>query len=253
MRKVVVKGLEIGSGRPKICVPLVGKTKAEILAAAKQFLTEPCELVEWRVDFYEEVYDYQKVIEIADELQKILVNKPLLFTFRSQKEGGERPLEEVAYYALNDALIRSGKIDLVDLEYFMSEEPISQLLDLAKEHQVLTILCNHDFEQTPPKDEIINRLRGMQDRGGDICKIAVMPKDSTDVLTLLAATNEMQKKYGDRPIITMSMGDLGMVSRLSGEIFGSAITFGAVGKVSAPGQIPVKKLVDFLENISLIR
>jgi len=81
----------------------------------------------------------------------------------------------------------------------------------------------------------------------DIPKIAVMPTCVEDVLILLSATNEMYTKYADRPIITMSMGPLGVVSRLSGEIFGSAMTFGAVGKVSAPGQIPVRELATTLD------
>ena len=34
---VEVRGVKIGEGVPKICVPIVGKTKEEILAAAKSF------------------------------------------------------------------------------------------------------------------------------------------------------------------------------------------------------------------------
>jgi len=74
-----------------------------------------------------------------------------------------------------------------------------------------------------------------------------MPESAEDVLTLLSATNEMFKKYADRPIVTMSMGPLGVISRMSGEIFGSSMTFGAVGQVSAPGQIPVEQLATALD------
>ena len=55
-------------------------------------------------------------------------------------------------------------------------------------------------------------------------------------------TSEMAEKYATRPLITMSMSKLGVISRLVGEAFGSSMTFGAVGQVSAPGQIPVEKL-----------
>lgn len=44
------------------------------------------------------------------------------------------------------------------------------------------------------------------------------------------------------PILTMSMGQLGVVSRVTGDSFGSCATFGAVGQTSAPGQIPVNDL-----------
>ena len=70
-------------------------------------------------------------------------------------------------------------------------------------------------------------------------KIAVMPHSAEDVLTLLAATNEFTEKYADRPVISMSMGWLGSISRIAGEFFGSALTVGASKHVSAPGQLSV--------------
>ena len=100
---------------------------------------------------------------------------------------------------------------------------------------------NHDFGGTPDKADLLYRLRRMQDLGADIPKIAVMPKSEADVIALLDATQEMHTRYADRPIITMSMGR-GVISRLCGEYFGSAMTFGAVGQVSAPGQIPADEL-----------
>ena len=89
----------------------------------------------------------------------------------------------------------------------------------------------------------------MQDFGADIPKIAVMPTCKQDVLTLLSATLEMSEKYADRPIITMSMAGTGVVSRLTGETFGSALTFGAASKASAPGQIGVNALKQVLDII----
>jgi 3-dehydroquinate dehydratase-1 len=86
----------------------------------------------------------------------------------------------------------------------------------------------------------------MQDLGADIPKIAVMPQNKKDVLTLLAATEEMASEYADRPIITMSMAGTGVISRLAGEVFGSALTFGAAAKASAPGQMGVEDLKQVL-------
>ena len=77
--------------------------------------------------------------------------------------------------------------------------------------------------------------------GADICKIAVMPQSPQDVLTLLQATYDVSQII-DRPVITMSMGKTGVVSRLAGSTFGSAVTFGAAQKTSAPGQIDANEL-----------
>ena len=68
-----------------------------------------------------------------------------------------------------------------------------------------------------------------------------------DVLTLLAATEEMTTNYADRPIITMSMAGTGVISRLCGEVFGSSMTFGAAKKASAPGQMGVNDLSTVLD------
>ena len=74
-----------------------------------------------------------------------------------------------------------------------------------------------------------------------------MPKSTKDVITLLSATEEMSANYAQQPIVTMSMSGMGAVSRIAGETFGSAITFGAAKKASAPGQIPVEDLRNVLK------
>ena len=63
---VEVRGVKIGEGVPKICVPIVGKTKEEILAAAKSFADVKMDVVEWRVDWFDGVFDFcynQTIIE----------------------------------------------------------------------------------------------------------------------------------------------------------------------------------------------
>ena len=88
----------------------------------------------------------------------------------------------------------------------------------------------------------------MDASGADILKMAVMPKDFEDVAAIMQATNEMTK-LTDRPLISMAMGDTGSMSRISGENFGSCVTFGTVGKASAPGQFPIKELRMMMEAL----
>ena len=126
---------------------------------------------------------------------------------------------------------------------------LEKVIKTAHECGVKVIASNHDFRKTPPKEELIARMRKMQELGADIPKIAVMPQSTEDLLTLLSATEEMRRCYADRPVITMSMAGTGLISRLCGEVFGSALTFGAVGKASAPGQINVNELERVLDII----
>jgi len=249
MNTVHVRDIVIGEGRPKICVPIVGKTRMEILAEASRFSAMPVDLVEWRVDWYTDVFSTDKVIETAKRLRETLGNIPVLFTFRTSKEGGEKAISPEEYKNLNIALAQSGYVDLVDVEAFTGNEIVKEIIENAHSFGVKVIASNHDFSKTPEKDEIVNRLRKMQKLGADIPKIAVMPTCRQDVLTLLTATLEMTENYADRPIITMSMAGTGVVSRLTGESFGSALTFGAASQASAPGQIGVEKLCQVLDII----
>ena len=246
MNTVKVRNIEIGAGIPKICVPIVGVTREEILVAADNIKSTKADVVEWRVDWYEDIFDFAKTEATMQALREALGEMPILFTFRTSKEGGEKAIETETYVELNQNAAKTGLIDLVDVEAFTGDEAVKSVVETAHENGVKVIASNHDFHKTPAKEEIVSRLRKMQELGADILKIAVMPQNKKDVLTLLAATEEMASEYADRPIITMSMSETGVISRLSGEVFGSALTFGAVGKVSAPGQMGIEDLTTVL-------
>jgi len=244
MNTVKVRNIEIGAGIPKICVPIVGVTREEILAAAENIKSTKADVVEWRVDWYEDIFDFVKTEATMQALREVIGEMPILFTFRTSKEGGEKEIETETYVELNQNAAKTGLIDLVDVEAFTGDEAVKAVVETAHANGVKVIASNHDFHKTPAKEEIVFRLRKMQDLGADIPKIAVMPQNKKDVLTLLAATEEMASEY--RPIITMSMSGTGVISRLCGEVFGSALTFGAVGKVSAPGQMGIEDLTTVL-------
>lgn len=247
MNPVKVRNVEIGTEIPKICVPIVGVTREDILSAAETIKSTKADVVEWRVDWYEDIFDFEKTEETMRALREVLGETPILFTFRTSKEGGEKAIETETYVKLNQKAAMSGLIDLVDIEAFTGDDAVKTVVETAHANQVKVVASNHDFHATPDKEEIVSRLRKMQELGADIPKIAVMPQNKKDVLTLLAATEEMATEHADRPIITMSMSGTGVISRLCGEVFGSALTFGAVGKASAPGQIGAEELSTVLE------
>lgn len=249
MNPVIVRNVRIGEGIPKICVPIVGTTKEEILQTAAEILRVPADLVEWRADWFVEVDDIEKVKGVLSELRSTLGEIPLLFTFRTKTEGGARKLEAQRYAKLNVAVMETGYADLVDVEVFTAKEEVAKLVEAGQQHEVKIVGSNHDFSHTPEKEEIIRRLCYMQECGVDIVKIAVMPNSKEDVRTLLQATAEMLSEYADRPMITMSMSERGTVSRIAGELYGSAVTFGSLHESSAPGQIPVRELKYILEML----
>ena len=246
MNTVKVRNVVIGEGMPKICVPIVGVTKEAILDEARAITKLPAEVVEWRIDWLENVFDFAALEDVMKGLREVLGVTPILMRFRTLKEGGEKAIEDEVYADINIKAAQTGYVDMVDVEVFTGDEIVKKIIDGAHAAGVKVVASNHDFFKTPDKDDIVGRLRKMQDLGADIPKIAVMPQNKKDVLTLLAATEEMANEYADRPIITMSMAGTGVISRLAGEVFGSALTFGAAAKASAPGQMGVQDLKQVL-------
>lgn len=247
MPKVIkVKDVTIGEGMPKICVSLIGQTMQQLKEEAAHLKALNVDIIEWRVDFFKSE-DNEMVIQALREIRKAIADIPLIFTFRSAKEGGERELETSSYFALNRAIAETGMVDIIDIELFQEKASIQEIVEFAHTQNVAVIISNHEFEHTPPKEEIIKRLIKAQSLGADLPKMAVMPKNVEDVITLLDATNTMKKQHANGPIITMAMAGTGSISRMAGELFGSDVTFAAAKRASAPGQIPVDQLKKVLE------
>lgn len=242
LNTVTVKGVTIGEGIPKVCVPITGETKEQLVEEAVFLKTLDLDLVEWRVDFFEGLEQIKLVKAALKEIRAILKNTPLIFTLRTLKEGGKKGISKEYYFELNQAMIETGEIDIIDIELFSGDNEIKRLIDFAHANGVCVILSNHEFTETPSKEEIINRLCKEQDLGADILKIAVMPNNAANVITLLDATNAMKEQYAKQPMVTISMAGKGIISRLAGELFGSSMTFGAAERASAPGQIAASEL-----------
>lgn len=247
MKPVIVRSVTIGEGIPKVCVPIVGRTRKEIVTAGREMCDVGADVVEWRADWYEDVFHFEEVEKTVVDLREALGEIPLLFTFRTAKEGGEKVIQKDRYIELNQKVSATGMVDLIDVEVFTGDAAVCAIVETAHKNGVKVVGSNHDFYSTPAQEEIVARLCRMQEMDIDLPKIAVMPTSKKDVLTLLSATEEMYTKYADRPIITMAMARAGVISRLCGEVFGSALTFGAAQKSSAPGQMDVRDLKIILD------
>lgn len=276
MKQVRIGNTVLGDGRVKICLPLVGSNRSEIEAQLYTIAKHEPDLIEFRADWYESVFEKAKLYSLLEEIRQLADKVPVLFTFRSKSEGGERNISWETYQELNLYAAESGLVDAVDVEAFFNyitntgrtletdmpnAEAVALLTDYRdkmgmeklisdlQRYSVKVIASNHDFLKTPSKEQLIARLACMQRMGADIAKIAVMPEVPEDVLTLLCATREMEKNHPETPVITMSMGRLGVLSRMGGGLFGSALTFASAGKASAPGQVEVEQLRGILKML----
>lgn len=239
---VKVNQLELGSGIPKICAPIVARTKEGIIEEAKACVAAMPDLIEWRCDFFDDVNNYEAVEEVLTAISDILGQIPLIFTFRTAKEGGNKPIVLEDYVNLNIFVSKLPYAQIIDVEYFMQPEKMKVLIAAVKENGKVVIGSHHRFDQTPPHSEMMDILEELEQAGADLPKLAVMPLRETDVKNLMLTVNEATCGHLKQPVIGMAMGALGVKSRISGEVFGSCITFGCVGKASAPGQIPIDEL-----------
>ncbi len=241
--------LRIGEGAPRTIVPITGATAEQALQQAAVIAASPAtDLAEWRIDYLDIATDGKALVTLGKRIARTLDGKPMILTFRTQAEGGSKPISDADYAALYATLLRGGFTQLIDVEMFRDPERVAALVAQAHAAGVKVVMSSHDFHATPAREEIVARLLRQEAMGADVLKIAVMPRDAGDVLALLDATWQVRQR-SSKPLLTMSMGGTGVVSRLAGETFGQALTFGMIGTPSAPGQVEVEKLQQVLQVI----
>ena len=248
MNTIKIKHVEIGKGIPKICIPLTGKNREEIIEEMEIVKKSNPDLIEWRVDFFEESDNPERVCEMLGTINDSFKQIPVLFTFRTKEEGGEKSIMSEDYVKLLKEVSERRLADIVDVQVFWYGEKSEDFIKELKETGAVVLASSHHFEGTPSVREMSDALYTMENRGADIVKLAVMPQSGKDVCALLEATME-RKEHSNKPMITMSMGQSGMLSRICGELTGSCVTFASGKQASAPGQIKADELKKVLGDI----
>jgi len=240
--QITVRNRIIGGAQPLICLPLVGEKKDTVLDEARELTPLMPDLLEWRIDAYDKAENIDECLDDLEELRQIIGDIPLIFTCRIDKEGGVNTISQEKRLELYTAVCISGNVDIIDIELCNETVFVDAILKTARANNIAVILSYHNFNETPSQAFMYAKLVEAEAAGADIAKVAVMPKNYQDVLSLMSATNMARNERVQVPIITISMGSEGAVSRLAGGLFGSDISFAIGKKASAPGQIPIKDL-----------
>ncbi len=245
---IQIKGQVFGNGEPVICVPVVDRNAESICETIQTMTAQRVQMIEWRMDWYEEVSDREAVKQLLAKIKPYVTDTVLLCTFRSKKQGGELPITEEEYLALNLAVAETGVADLIDLEYYELDEP-REIIRQLQENGVGVVCSNHNFQQTPETAEMQRQLMEMAEAGADFAKLAVMPKKKTDVLRLMEAVLAVKESCPKYHLIAMSMDKAGVISRLLGGWYHSEVTFAAFSKASAPGQVSYEKVQEIINQM----
>ncbi|MDE2479593.1 MAG: type I 3-dehydroquinate dehydratase [Betaproteobacteria bacterium] len=231
-----------GGSEPLVCAPLVARDLESLRAEAAAVLSKRPDLLEWRVDYFEALEDLACITQAARELRRLAAEVPIIYTRRSIREGGQaiRASEDVVSRGI-EAVCAEATVDFVDCELSSEPEHFRRAQQAARSCGALLIGSFHDFQRTPTPAELAERFAKAQQLGADVAKVAVMPNHLDDVLTLLQATLDASRRVS-MPLITMSMGPYGSLTRLFGWMFGSTVSFAVGASASAPGQIPIEEL-----------
>lgn len=198
------------------------------------------DIIELRVDLFERLS--AEHIEMIFRLAKDKFKKPIIGTIRSVKEGGRKEIpRRLGLYRVIIPLS-----DLVDVEIDSSDifEDVKRACEADKK---LLIGSYHNFDSTPGNDILEQIVRKGKGLGADLVKLAVTPADDDDVARLAIFT---YSKKGEG-MITMSMGDRGLPSRIFSPLFGSLITYGYITHPAAPGQLSVSELLYIFRRLKV--
>ena len=248
----------------RVAVSIQGRTYEEIIEHTRQIIEEAekmedkyydsdvrVEIIEFRADYYENICTKSELLPLLKEIKKMIGTRKLLFTFRSEEEGGELRHDRAGFMLedIYDWVIAGQLADMVDIELMSGNYRVARFASKCHDAGIEVILSYHNFSETPRDDKLMEMFHNMEILGGDILKIAVTPAKELDVRRLNELTDKIvargfreEKDNLHKPIVTISMGEKGHSSRLKVGDDGSYFTFAYVGDTSAPGQIELEDL-----------
>ncbi|MDG7166445.1 type I 3-dehydroquinate dehydratase [Streptococcus pneumoniae] len=198
------------------------------------------DIIEWRADYLPK----EAILQVAPAIFEKFAGRELVFTLRTRSEGGEIDLSPEEYIHLIKEVAQFYQPDYIDFEYYSYKDVFEEMLDFPN-----LVLSYHNFQETPENMmEILSELTILNPK---LVKVAVMAHTEQDVLDLMNYTRGFKTLNPEQEYVTISMGKVGKVSRITADVTGSSWSFASLDKVSAPGQISLasmKKIREILDE-----
>lgn len=219
----------------KIVVPIMPRNMEDVSTLDMERLSE-ADLIEWRADYLPK----GEILRVAPAVFEKLAGREVVFTLRTNREGGNIELSDQEYVDLIKEVAALYQPDYIDFEYYSHRDVFNQMLDFPN-----LVLSYHNFDETPENYmEIMSELTALSPA---VVKMAVMPHTEQDVLDVMNYTRGFKTLNSEQQYATMSMGELGKFSRLAGGLTGSCWTFACLDEASAPGQISLHEMKKFMK------
>lgn len=222
----------------RICVS-IGRERVEDALFAAQAVAHIADVIEIRLDIL-------KAPEVAPFIHGL--DKPLLFTHRPVWEGGCYAGDEAERIALLGAAAGLGAA-FIDIELLAPDDSFAHISSAVRGTATRLIVSNHNFTETPSREELLGVLQAMKARGADIGKIVTTAHSYLDVLRVLQL--QVDAAALQLPLIAFCMGRAGIISRLATLELGGFMTYCAASseEATAPGQIPVQVMRNMMQSL----
>ena len=200
---------------------------------------EDADIIEWRADFLAK----EAILQVAPAVFEKFAGRELLFTLRTRSEGGEIDLSSEEYVQIIKDVTQLYQPDYVDFEYYTHKDAFDQMLDFPN-----LVLSYHNFQETPDNMmEILSELTSLTPK---VVKVSVMAHTEQDVLDLMNYTRGFKTLNPEQDYVTISMGKIGKVSRITSDVTGSSWSFASLDEASAPGQISLSSMKKIREILN---
>ena len=197
------------------------------------------DIIEWRADFLPK----EAILQVAPAIFEKFAGRELLFTLRTRAEGGEIDLSSEEYVQIIKDVAQLYQPEYIDFEYFSHKDVFEEMLDFPN-----LVLSYHNFQETPDNMmEILSELTSLTPK---VVKVSVMAHTEQDVLDLMNFTRGFKTLNPEQEYVTISMGKVGKVSRITSDVTGSSWSFASLDAVSAPGQISLSNMVKIREILN---
>ena len=197
------------------------------------------DIIEWRADFLPK----DEILQVAPAIFEKFAGRELLFTLRTRAEGGEIDLSAQEYVQVIKDVTQLYQPEYVDFEYFGNKDVFDQMLDFPN-----LVLSYHNFQETPENMmEILSELTSLTPK---VVKVSVMAHTEQDVLDLMNFTRGFKTLNPEQEYVTISMGKVGKVSRVTSDVTGSSWSFASLDEASAPGQISLSSMKKIREILN---
>ncbi len=238
--------MTLGTGMPAVCVPVMGRTMAQLAQAVSRAREAQADVIELRIDAMAEMPQ----AETAEAACRIAREGgvPVLFTLRTRRDGGAGGTDAAAYEALLREMIERRACDAIDCELSVGEAAFARIARHARDGEMTLVGSSHEFGEIGDVQRAADWLMRQQELGAQVCKAAVMAHSPAEALALAHAYAQAHERLAI-PMIGIAMGPHGLITRVCGACFGSCLTFAAAGEASAPGQMDARRLRTALQII----